>query len=565
MSGRQGQAEELLFRSRITGERIIAVARLILLIPLTLFAVFILVRKASEVGSLKPILEPAFLVEFGSILAVLIYSLWLLRLLGRRSYKDYITYVSPFIDITLLNLIVYANAAFPRVSLVYTGAPTFLYFIFIALAVLRNSPSSVVFTGVYVAVSYAGLSLYASIAIGLLREGGNVFTGPYGTSIIVDWDDEIIKPLVFLIVTVLLRYVAKRFNQMVTEQNRVAIERENLKEVFIQNVKAVSQSLLASGKTLANAYRDFSGGIVKLVDSSKRIEEQTTQEYRVVESTTGTIGTMIGSIDAVAKNIRSQAQLIAETSAAIEEMGGSIRTITNTSQKASGIARGLLSAADDGGTAMTEMNSAVQEAETQGRKVEEIVALISEMADRTNLLSMNASIEAAHAGKSGAGFAVIAGEIRKLAETSGASAKEIGVILQDIAQRIANIGALAQKANGKLQSILGGAKESTNINSVIQTAMEEELRTVGDMMNSVKGLRTITDDVKNASQAQSEGSSGLMDSVGTLKAQADSVSSLIGNQMTECRSIEELSQALNTVVTENARVIERLESLLKSM
>jgi methyl-accepting chemotaxis protein len=558
-------AQESIFRSRISGERIIAVTRFILLIPLTLFAVFILLKKAAETGFAATLSEGTFIIELACILAVSIYSIWLLVRLRRDWYHNAIKYVSPFIDVSLLTLIVYINAVYPRSALIMTGAPSFLYFIFMALSVFRNSFSSVVFTGVYIALSYSALSLNSMRLLQILQGSGNVFTSVFSQEIVIDWDDELIKPLIFLISTFLLAYLARRFNRSIMDQTRVVVERENLKEVFFDNVKQVSGDLLSSGKTLGHTYTEFSRRIDGIVDSSRRIGEETNKERGIVDSTTDEVSAIISSIEAVTRNIHDQAALITQTVAAIEEMGGSIRTMTATSQKASEIARALLGAAQDGGQAVGEVNSAIAEASKESKKIEEIVDLISEIANKTNLLAMNASIEAAHAGKAGEGFAVIAGEIRNLAESSGASAKEVTGILKGISKRIGDIGTLAKQANQKLESIVGDAHETTNINTTIQNAMEEELRTVDEMMKSLRSLNGITEEVKNASSAQNEGSRVLLDSVTKLKSQADSVSSLIQAQMKACEIINGLSQDLKAVVAGNEKVIGRLEGLLKTI
>ncbi len=558
-------AQDAILQSRISGERVIAITRLILIGPLFLFSLFVFFRKAAETSLATAFSEPVYLIEFISMIGVCLFSVWILRQMKRKVYRDYIKYVSPFVDITLLTLIVFANAAFPRVALIQTGGPTFIYFVFLVVSTLRNSPTSVIFTGAYIMICYALLSINSLSVLGAFNDATKVFTNPLGKIVSIDWDDELMKELAFAITTCLLAWVARRFNTMILQQTRMAEERATLRETLIGNVKEVSGNLFTSRKTLADTYTEFSARIAQMLEASQRIEAETTKEYRVVDSTTATITELSASINQVANSIGRQAHLIAETVAAIEEMGGSIRTITDTSQKASGIARGLLDAANDGGQAVADVNTAAAETEKQSKKIEEIVNVISEIAEQTNLLSMNASIEAAHAGRAGAGFAVIAGEIRKLAENSAVNARQVGKILKDIVVGIQNIGALAKNANQKLTSILGDAKETTNINSMIQNAMEEELRTVNEMMGSLRSLNGITDEVKNAATEQSTGGVGLMQSVTDLKGQADSVSSLITNQMKDYTTIAELSKALSAVVSANEKIIAQLEGLVKSM
>jgi hypothetical protein len=172
-------AEEAILRARMKGERLITLVRFILIGVLFLFAVFIFLNKSAEVGALKALREPAYLVEILCIAVAAMYSFRVLHQLKRDRYHASIKYVSPFIEITLLNAIVFVNAAAPRWALVMTGAPTFLYLIFLILSSFRNSPSSVLFTGIYVTVSYVVFSIRSLSLLGIFREKGNTFINVY--------------------------------------------------------------------------------------------------------------------------------------------------------------------------------------------------------------------------------------------------------------------------------------------------------------------------------------------------------------------------------------------------
>jgi methyl-accepting chemotaxis protein len=558
-------AQESILRARMQGERLIAITRLILMVPLSLFILLVFLKKAAEVGVVKAMGDATFSIELLCLVAALIYTLWILRQLKRDRYFNSIKYLSPFIEVTLLNIIMFANATYPGVSLIITGAPTFLYFVFLALCAFRNSSSSVLFMGIYAAISYLALSFRSLSILKIFQDDGKFFTNAFSQIVRLDWDDEIIKPVAFLLTAILLSSLARRFNRTVKDQIETSIERERLKEVFVDNVKQVSENLLSSGKALSKTYKEFSERIGEMVGSSRKIGDETSAEYGIIEATSKTVTDMIRSIEAVTGNIKEQSFLVGETAAAIAEMESSIRTITDTSQKASAVAQNLFSAAKDGGGAVSEVYNAIIETEKSSRQIEEIVGLITGIAATTNLLSMNAAIEAAHAGEAGRGFAVVADEIRRLAETSGSNAKQIGDILKDILTRIQNITALAQQANEKLQSILSDADQTKGINSTIQNAMEEELRTVNEIIKSLSSLENITGQVKDASIRQSEGSTGLVASVNQLKKQADNVSGLTQDQVAQCGNINTLSSSFNSVVQNNDTIIEQLDGLVKKI
>ncbi len=565
MEERIPEVEAAILRSRMQGERLIAIIRLFLIVILFALAALIFVREVDSVGLIPALSQLAFISEAIGLMLAAGYSIWVLRRVKKNRYHNSIKYVSPFIEITLMTIIAYFNADYPRNGLILTGAPTFMYFIFLVLSLFRNSPSSVIFTGVYSAACYTALSMNSLSLLKIFQEKGNLFTSAFGQYIRVDWDDEAIKPLIFLIVTALLAYLARRFNRTVTEQIRASADRESLKGILVENVRQVSEKLIASGKSLVAAYGEFSRGIGELIGSSHRIGEETTEEYGVIESTTKTVGDMIGSIGSVTGSIKEQSFLVGETAAAIAEMEGSIRTITETSQRANSVAQSLFGAAKEGEAAVAEARDAILDTERYSRQIEEIVEIIAGIAGQTDLLSMNAAIEAAHAGEAGRGFAVVADEIRRLSETSGSNAKQIGDILKEIIVRIQNSTTLAQRATEKLQSILNDADMTKGINSTIQSAMEEEVRTVNEIVKSLTSLETITAAVRESSLRQSEAGAGITASITKLRKEADSVSGLIKRQQSEAGSIVKLTAAFDAVVKGNDAIVEQLEGLIRKM
>jgi methyl-accepting chemotaxis protein len=207
----------------------------------------------------------------------------------------------------------------------------------------------------------------------------------------------------------------------------------------------------------------------------------------------------------------------------------------------------------------------MQETERASKNIEEIVDIISSIASETDLLAMNAAIEAAHAGEVGKGFAIVADEIRNLAETSGANAKMINEILKDLSLRIVTIVELVGRSAEALLNILKDARETSGISSEVLSAMEEESSAVNEIVYSTQELAKITEEVKMASTEQAAGGNEIIGVISHIKHQTDDVSESVRDQVEKANQLAAVSKELNEVVNKNQYVIINLNQLVKKL
>ncbi|MBN1524284.1 MAG: methyl-accepting chemotaxis protein [Spirochaetales bacterium] len=582
-------AREYILESRMKGERTIAKIRLIVLGPLFLFAIAVAASGIQEKG-IGVFTEITFILEVLFMLCAVIMSFWTLRQIKKKIYHDWMQYIIPVFDIALVSATVYIVSA-PTTGLMFTGGAPWIYLLFLAINALRNSRSSVLFTGVLMSLAHLLLCINSMAAMNVLgvsiaaildtvsrqsfklvTDTGTIellnvhmdgFVNPLAPEPIrIMLDDVIFKSMFMLIITGLLAYMAHRFNRMIENQIAIRVEKETLRTTLVTELKTVTETIHHSSNTLVNTSRDFSLNLDQMVNSCTQIQDETHEEYSAVEQTSATITQMIHSIESVAKHIVSQADLVTSSVSAIEEIGASIYQITTTSKKANSLALNLLSTAENGEQIMEDVVGVIQETEAESRKIEEIVEIISSIATETDLLAMNAAIEAAHAGDAGKGFAVVADEIRSLAESSGSSAKTIADILKSLGGRIKNIVELTENSSKALTSILKDARETSQINNEILTAMEEESGAVNEIVRSTQELSKITEEVRQASSEQALGSAEILQVISHIKSQTDTVSSLTSEQMEKSGVLSSLMKELNEVVRNNQIIIDGLDELV---
>ena len=199
-------------------------------------------------------------------------------------------------------------------------------------------------------------------------------------------------------------------------------------------------------------------------------------------------------------NVSEQAAAVTESAAAIEEMVANIQSVTSSLTKNAEHVRELQSASEVGHNGINEVVADIRGIAVESESLLEINSVMSNIASQTNLLSMNAAIEAAHAGESGRGFAVVADEIRKLAESSSKQSKTIGVVLKTIKGSIDKITKSAENVLNRFVTIDGGIKTVAEQERGVLNAMEEQRQGSEQVLLAIGQVSDITQRVKDDAQ-----------------------------------------------------------------
>jgi methyl-accepting chemotaxis protein len=174
----------------------------------------------------------------------------------------------------------------------------------------------------------------------------------------------------------------------------------------------------------------------------------------------------------------------------------SIKTVTGALFKNAEHVKDLQVASKVGHEGINDVVADIRGIAKESESLLEINSVMQNIASQTNLLSMNAAIEAAHAGDSGRGFAVVAAEIRKLAESSGAQSKTIGAVLKTIKSSIDKITKSTETVLNRFEQIDGGIKTVADQERSVLNAMEEQRQGSTQILQAIGEVSNITQRVK---------------------------------------------------------------------
>jgi methyl-accepting chemotaxis protein len=313
---------------------------------------------------------------------------------------------------------------------------------------------------------------------------------------------------------------------------------------LVITIKTQSVTLFDIGNELSTNMTETAAAVNEITANIQSIKGRVINQSASVTETNATMEQITVNIDKLNEQIDHQTSSVTQSSSAIEEMLANIQSVTQTLVNNMENVKRLADASEIGRSGLQEVAADIQEIARESEGLLEINTVMQNIASQTNLLSMNAAIEAAHAGEAGKGFAVVADEIRKLAENSGEQSKTISTVLKKIKDAIDKITVSTDGVLNKFAAIDREVKVVSDQVENIRNAMEEQSTGSQQILEAIEQLNDITQTVKGGSTEMLEGSNEVIQESKNL----ESVTQEITNGMNEMATgADEINTAVNRV------------------
>ena len=339
----------------------------------------------------------------------------------------------------------------------------------------------------------------------------------------------------------------------------------------LTTLKTESDIVGASANELLSVTDNSSASMGMIVSSFEEMQKQNKTKDEVLDAAKESIYQLNEDASKVSQTMQEQAVAEEKNTEAISQMAENTSHINDLIQQAKGLSKNLLDSSEEGSGEVQKTELVINSVSEKSKQMSEVIQVIQQVASQTNLLAMNAAIEAAHAGEAGQGFTVVADEIRKLAESTQSQAKSIKDLITEITNAIQRGSASMQDTKAMFYKIQEEITTQTNVVENIAKTMDEQsinseeiLTTTNKISGNIQSVNSIiknqanytekiTEGIKNVVELSGKFDSSMNLSLGILKDFSQSITFINEIAQANQKSVQTIMMSLISLRCKKAR------------
>ena len=337
----------------------------------------------------------------------------------------------------------------------------------------------------------------------------------------------------------------------------------NILQGLVKMLNGAQSALEQIGTERGVNSQETASATSQIMANIESVRMQAETQSAAVTETSNVLENSRAHVSELVDLVNNQVAGISQASAAIEEMISNISAVSNSVKLMSESFKILGTNVGDGNQKLENVGARVNQMAAQSKMLIQANNMIAQVASQTNLLAMNAAIEAAHAGEAGRGFSVVADEIRKLAETSAAQSKNIYNELKEISGSIDDVVGLSQEAQNSFDSIVNQLNVTDSIMGQIDNAMTEQSAASTQILEALADMRGQSVSVNEKSVNLRKGIEDVQNNMSVVSQVSDVILGSMDEMAAGSQQINASSQSVSELAQNTRENIEVMDSLLR--